>query len=117
MSQKIINLTTPMVIEEIESVLETYSDDPYQKAFAIPDLRQQLIAYVLSHVRNVYTVVEDEETPLKSKFLRRSLEQRLHMEPWIRHGIVHILQENTNWVSHPIPAKVDSGYAPASWFG
>lgn len=106
-----------MVIEEIESVLDTYSDDPYQKAFAIPDLRQQLIAYVLSHVPNIYKVVEDEETPLKSKFLRRPLEQRLHMEPWIRHGIVQILQENTNLVRQHIPAKVDSGYTPTHWFG
>lgn len=54
MSKSIVNLTIPWVVAEIEQVLETYPHHPYQQAFANPDLRQELIAYVLTRIHNVY---------------------------------------------------------------
>ena len=48
MSKTIANLTLPVVVQEIEKVLGTYTDHPYQKAFSMPELRQKLIVYVLS---------------------------------------------------------------------
>ncbi|MEP0803815.1 hypothetical protein NDI37_06480 [Funiculus sociatus GB2-A5] len=48
MSKTIANLTLPVVVQEIEKVLGTYTAHPYQKAFSIPELRQKLIVYVLS---------------------------------------------------------------------
>lgn len=113
-----INLTNQLVVEEIENVLDTYSHHPYQQAFSIPDLRQKLIAYVLSQVHNLYTVIEDgEEVTVDSKILSSSLAQRLHIEALIRQGIIQILQENAAWVSHHIPKPVDAGNAPSQWFG
>lgn len=111
-----INLTNQLVVEEIEDVLDTYSHHPYQQAFSIPDLRQKLITYVLSQVHNLYTVNEDGEL-LDSRLYSSSLAQRLHIEPLIRQGIIHILQENAAWVRHHIPKPVDAGNAPSQWFG
>ncbi len=48
MTRTIVNLLELEVSKEIEAVLSTYSNHPYQQAFAIPDIRQELIAYVLS---------------------------------------------------------------------
>lgn len=112
-----INLTNQLVVEEIDNVLDTYSHHPYQQAFSSPDLRQNLIAYVLSQVHNLYTVVEDREELLDSKFHSSSLAQRLHIEALIRQGIIHIFQGNAEWVSHHIPKSVDAGNAPSHWFG
>jgi hypothetical protein len=116
MSKKIINLTSTVVAEEIENVLDTYPYHPYQQAFAIPDIRQKLAVYVLSRVRNLYTVVEEaQEIPRSSSSLCNSLEQRLYIEPLVRHGIQHILQEDSDWIGHHIP--IEASPAPSRWFG
>lgn len=116
MSKQIINLTSDIVAKEIENVLDTYPHHPYQQAFAIPDLRQKLTAYVLSRTRNFYTVIEDtQETPRNSDSLCNSLEQRLYIEPLIRYGIQSILQENSDWINYHIPTEASP--APSRWFG
>ena len=61
MSATIVNLTVPIVTEEIENVLCRYPHHPYQQAFAIPDLRQKLLVYVLSRVPNQYTVNQNNQ--------------------------------------------------------
>jgi len=118
MTTKIFNITNQIVVREIEDVLDTYPHHPYQKAFAIPNLRQKLIAYILSQVRNIYIAIEEgEELRIGPNFLSRSLEQRPHIESVIRQGIVHILQEDAEWVSRHIPERVEPGTAPSYWFG
>lgn len=115
MSKKIVNLTSTVVAEEIETVLDTYPHHPYQQAFAIPDIRQKLTVYVLSRVRNLYTVVEEAQEISRSPNLCNSLEQRSSIEPLVRHGIQHILQENSDWISHHIHNEASP--APSRWFG
>lgn len=115
MSKQIINLTSNLVTKEIENVLDTYPHHPYQQAFAIPDIRQKLTAYVLSRTRNLYTVVEDTQEMPRSGSLGNSLEQRLYIEPLIRHGIQQILDDNSAWIGHHIPAEASP--APSRWFG
>jgi hypothetical protein len=44
----IVNLTLPAVIEQIEKIVDTYPYHPHQQAFLIPELRQKLIAHVLT---------------------------------------------------------------------
>ena len=56
MPHELINLTLPLVITEIENVLEDYSQSPYQIAFSLPEMRQRLLAHVLTHIRNYYVV-------------------------------------------------------------
>ena len=93
MAKVIVNLTLPVVKEEIDCLLETYPDQSYRRTFANPDLCQELIAYVLSRVPNFYTVVEaEEQASLKRTRLNRSLEQRIKIETVIHQGIQQILQ-------------------------
>lgn len=118
MSNKIVNLTWEVVTQEIEDVLEAYPEYPYQAAFAIPELRQKLVAYVLSRVSNDYTVMDDqEEQPSRSQHAYLSLKERLHIEVLIRAGIHQILREKADWISQHIPKMTNSGFAPSNWFG
>ena len=99
MSQQIINLTLPVVIQEIENIFDGCFYHPYQQAFAIPELRQKLIAYVLNRIRNRYVVIEEQATISDNLC---SQEQRLHIEAVIQSGIHQVFQENADWVSHHI---------------
>ncbi len=109
MSHEIINLTLPITIQEIENVLEDYPEHPYQVAFAIHELRQKLIAHVLSHIPNRYTVEGTQLPPRNRQSLDSSLEQRVRLETLIRGGILHILRENADWVGRHIPQNENSG--------
>lgn len=92
MEKKLLNLTLPVVIEEIEAILETYPKYPYQQAFSLTELRQDLIAYVLSRVPNKYTVVEGTETLEKSILsLPYPSKMLLDIEHYIHLGIRDIL--------------------------
>lgn len=100
----LINLTLPTVMQEIEDVLEEYPENPYHLAFAIHELRQKLIAHVLSHVPNHYTV-EGAEEPTKHLNVRHAshLVERLKMEMIVRAGILNILRENADYLSSNLP--------------
>jgi hypothetical protein len=118
MSITLVNLALPIVTDEIEVTLDTYPEDPYQKAFAIPELREKLIAYVLSTIPSSYTVVEDAQPGIAyPKFPYRSLELRLHIENQIHNGIKYILQSNFDWIIHHIPPEAYPGNVPSDWFG
>ncbi|CDN14702.1 hypothetical protein RintRC_4245 [Richelia intracellularis] len=68
----------------MEDILETYPDHPYQQAFSIPDLRQELIAHVLTKVSSCYVVVEGEEVPsFGLKSLPFSPQERFYLETLI----------------------------------
>ncbi|MBW4639606.1 MAG: hypothetical protein KME05_15515 [Gloeocapsa sp. UFS-A4-WI-NPMV-4B04] len=47
MPHELINLTLPVVVAQIENILEDYPESPYQLAFSLPELRHKLIAHVL----------------------------------------------------------------------
>lgn len=119
MSKTIINLSLPLVVQETESILETYPHHPYQQAFSIPDLRQRLICYVLSRMPGMYTVVDDtEQKSVDAESMCSSLEgQKLRLESLIRQGIQSILNDDSEWVNHHIPAQEDPELAPSHWFG
>ncbi len=118
MFKKLFNLTNQVVVTEVENVLTTYPDHPYQQAFAIPLLRQELVAFVLSQVRNLYTVVEEgEELQTDPELLDLSAKQQPDIDALIPQGITQILQKNGEWVSHHIPEPVDAGNSASHWFG
>jgi|ERR687885_972184 hypothetical protein len=88
MNKQIINLTLPVVIEEIENILATYPTYPYQQAFSAAGLRQDLVAYVLSRVPNQYAVVEETQSSSNPTLLPCYSTQRLlDIEHWIHLGI------------------------------
>ncbi len=106
MSHQIINLTLPLVLREIENVLEDYAEYPYQVAFSVEEFRQKLIAHVLSNIPNRYTVIDDsQESQKETGFLRRPIIERLQMENLIRGGILHILRENADSIGFMITQK------------
>lgn len=92
MPESIVNLTVPIVIEEIEIVLDE-STDSYRRLFLIPDLHQELVAYVLSRVRNRYGVVEKtEDGSDRVKPVTVCSEERLKIHDLAFQGIHSILQ-------------------------
>lgn len=92
MNKQLVNLTLPVVIEEIEHILATYPTYPYQQVFSYSGLRQDLIAYVLSHVPNQYAVVEDTKSSSNPTRLPGYSTQRLlDIEHWIHLGIRDVL--------------------------
>lgn len=114
MDRQLINLTLPVVIEEIENILESYPKYPYQQAFSAPSLRQDLIAYVLSRVPNKYTVVEETQSSSKPAVLPRySSERLLDIEHWIHLGIRHIL-DVYNRTNYSIVKTVSFKATPSS---
>jgi hypothetical protein len=124
MSKTIVNLTLPIVIQEIEDILEKYPHSPYQETFANPNYKQTLVAYILSRVPNCYVTVEEErkeeEVQLvsnKSDSWRCSLTEKLDMEMIIHQGIDKIMTEQAQNVSQSIPEVIDPTCLPSHWFG
>lgn len=115
MSQE-IRLNLQFVIEEVEDILQEYPEYPYQAAFAIPELRQKLITYVLS-LSNNHRVIENARQPLKiTNYLYPSLEQRLPIEVLIRGGILHLLRENADWLAATFIKRKTQEMYPCSDF-
>ncbi|MFH7026602.1 MAG: hypothetical protein ACHBN1_14615 [Heteroscytonema crispum UTEX LB 1556] len=119
MTKTIFNLTLPAVVTAIEDVLEGYPHHPYQQAFSIPDLRQELIAHVLSRVSSYYVVVEEGQQPsaVNVKSLLGVLKEKSCIEALIHEGIEKVFHKREQEVIHQIPEEVDSGLAPSHWFG
>ncbi|MBE9051607.1 hypothetical protein IQ243_14475 [Nostocales cyanobacterium LEGE 11386] len=121
----VVNLTLQSVVGEIESVLDTYPYH-YQQAFALPDLRQELIVFVLNRIPRFYNPVSEEqvhlqdlqsESLLSHKLPRSPLEQQLHLQNLIHQGICSIIQEKSDWISHHLCETVQAGCEPSHWFG
>ncbi|MBU7582185.1 MAG: hypothetical protein KAF91_04625 [Nostoc sp. TH1S01] len=119
MTKTLVNLTITVVVQELESILETYPHHPYQEAFANPDMRQTLIAYILSRIPNQYITVDAADKPefICSESLCRSLERTLHIESIIRQGIEKVLGEQVQDIHRYIPEAVDPSLVASHWFG
>ncbi|BDI18519.1 hypothetical protein ANSO36C_43210 [Nostoc cf. commune SO-36] len=122
----VVNLTQQSLVEEIESVLGTYPFNPYQQAFAIPDLRQELIAFVLNRIPSFSSVISDRQIPLAEaeqgnlayyKLPRKPLEQQLHLQNLIHQGICLIVQEKSDWIGNHLCETVQPACEPSHWFG
>ena len=121
----VVNLTQQSIVGEIESILNTYPSHPYQQAFAIPDLRQELITFVLNRIPSFYSVMSDEQISAEAeqgslayyKLPRKPLEQQLHLQNLIHQGICLIVQEKSDWISHRVCEIVQPACEPSHWFG
>ncbi|OYD93779.1 hypothetical protein CDG76_17525 [Nostoc sp. 'Peltigera membranacea cyanobiont' 210A] len=121
----VVNLTQQSIVGEIESVLNTYPSHPYQQAFAIPDLRQELITFVLNRIPSFYSIMSDEQIPAEAKqgslayykLPRKPLEQQLNLQNLIHQGICLIVQEKSDWISHRVCETVQPACEPSHWFG
>lgn len=119
MSKTLVNLTLPLIRKTIEEVLETYPHHPYQQAFAHPDMRAALIAYVLNQVSSHYVVVDEEkkQQQLYSDLSKPYLEQKVHLENVVHQGIVSVLREYAEQMVQLIPEEVLPPESPSNWFG
>jgi hypothetical protein len=94
MPKSIVNLTMPLVVSEMEQVLEAYPPYPEQQIFADSDLRQELIAYVLTRIPNKHVAVEASgESASAAEAIFHPMEIKLKIEDFIHQGIRHILQK------------------------
>ncbi|MFL9453931.1 MULTISPECIES: hypothetical protein [Nostocales] len=115
----IVNLTLAAIVREIDAVLETYPHHPYQKAFSIPDLRQELTARVLSQISNCYVVVDTPQKPssISLNSLPCSLDEKECIKGLIHREIENICHKNEEELSRQITEELDPSFAPSHWFG
>ncbi|WP_084111921.1 late competence development ComFB family protein [Gloeomargarita lithophora] len=114
MMKTVVNLNEQLIVSEVEAVLDSYPHYPYQQAFAIPDLRQELVAYVLNHLPNagMYVAMEREWSGRRSCTARR-----LEIEKLLHQGIQDILRLRSEWIRQHIPSVMVAGQEPSHWFG
>ncbi len=95
MPYELSNLTLPLIVQEIESVLEAYPEHPYQVAFSLHEFWQKLIAQVLSQVPNQFAIA-GEPAPVRKPTPRHAshLAERLYLDTVVRGSILHVLREN-----------------------
>jgi hypothetical protein len=117
MVKTLVNLTHQALIAEIENALDSYPYHPYRQAFANPDLRQDLIAYVLSRIPCTYSAIDQQNIPLFNyKLPRCYFEQQLQLENLVHQGICCILQDKADWVNCHVP-QPHCSVEPSHWFG
>jgi hypothetical protein len=119
MSRKIVNLVTPVVLDETKNVLNEYPKASCRSAFALPELHHKLIAYVLTRTPGIYAVVEEaEESVFNDKPVYCSVEHRQQIKTLICEGIEHILPESNSL--HQSVSRDEELTSPtnlSSWFG
>lgn len=122
----VVDLTHQSVISQIESALDTYPYHPYQQAFASPDLRQELINFVLNRIPCFDSSISEEQVSspdtervslLNYKLPRNPFEQELHLQSLIHQGICSIIQEKSDLMSSQLQEIVQPVCEPANWFG
>ncbi|MBD3883688.1 hypothetical protein IFO70_18135 [Phormidium tenue FACHB-886] len=115
MPKSIANLTMLVVCAEIEQITDTHYHYPYPYIFAHSDLRQELIAYVLTRVRNVHITVEQEkEADINAETTPCPTEIKLQIEDLIHQGVHYVLQKYGNSLSSCV-LQEDYSYSIASY--
>ncbi len=114
----VVKLTQESVVAEVENILDTYPNYPYQQTFAIPDLRKDLIAYVLDHIPSLRSGINVEKAwAAYYKLPRTPLEQQLHLQSLIHQGIYSIMQEKSDAISEQFCETIQPACEPSHWFG
>ena len=118
MSQTIVNLTLPIVVEKINHVLNHSSPWSERPTLAVPELRQKLTAYVLSRLPVVYVTMESEAAcSMDSPTCCYSQEQQVKIDQLIQQGLAVLLEHQYFWHLYSSPDLVESGNSPSHWFG
>lgn len=92
--------------QEIDQFFEKYPDHPYQNIFAVPYLRQALVAYVTDKIFGASETDTDVEQQLSAAAsFCRSFERQIQLENWIHAGMTYVLQKNSDWVAQMIKCE------------
>jgi hypothetical protein len=117
MSKTIANLAEPLVLEELESVLDSRHYQIYQQVYNCPEIRQKLISRVLKTVPACYAMVESDyvtctvDASLVPGQLRHQLRAALMNN-------IHLIIEERNDEDNTVSSlEMDSADAPSNWFG
>lgn len=116
MSKTIENLTIKVLLGEIEDILDRYHYHVYRPVFAIPEVKQQLMANVLNRVPACYALVE-EGNGYHAGFaiIPHSIRTQLHQV--VIEEIEKLVEDQSEWIIHHIPQESNPAFAPSSWFG
>ena len=118
MPQTIVNLALPVVTEKVDTILLTYPLYPHQQTFAAHDLRQKLVAYVLSRMPGFYVTMDHSAAcSLESPLDCYSSEQHEQIDQLIHQGIGHLLSHPSQPQSWPSSDRMETPLTPSSWFG
>lgn len=94
MSKKVVNLTLPIVEQEIDLLLELYPHKLHQLRLGNSDLRQELIAYILNRIPSVYGTISDRtinsSTNCENLRSLSSLERQRQIEALVFQGISYL---------------------------
>jgi len=121
----VVKLTQQSVIGEINSVLDTYPYQPYQQAFAIPELRQELISFVIHRLPGFHSQIpdnllindDDKFNSFYNKLSGHPLEQQLHLQKLIHQGISSIIRDKSDFISNHLCETVEPNCQTSHWFG
>ncbi|MCU0535667.1 MAG: hypothetical protein MUD14_17390 [Hydrococcus sp. Prado102] len=110
----LVNLKHESIDEEIENVLELYSDEFCQKLLAIPNFKQKLHSYVLNEIELDRVDNSGQQfSRSKVKLPYRSLELRLQLESFINDGIAYILGIDSQTLDRYIPRDYYVVFVPS----
>jgi hypothetical protein len=117
MAEEIFNITHCLVVQEIESALETYPNHPYQQAFAHPEFRNKLIVHVLNQCRNQFVVLDRSDLQAVNALVSEQIDQEeMDLRSLIDQSINVVLNANADWVNRHIPDGMDAGRATSNQF-
>lgn len=90
MSKKIVNLTLSVVEQELDSLLEMYPHKLHQLELT-PDLRKELLVYVLNRIPNVYKTSDDLNLDNPNvKTFSCTLEQKMQIRALFFQGVNYL---------------------------
>lgn len=95
MANKVINLTLTKVLGEFESILATYPAQIHRRISGNPELRSQLVNYVIQHITFPQIVVMNSKvrTSISPHFLYCSTLEQLEIEEIMQQGISYLTKQ------------------------
>lgn len=95
MANKVINLTLTKVLGEFESILATYPAQVHRKISGNPELRTQLVNYVIQHITapQVLVINSRVKSSISPHFLYCSTLEQLEIEEIMQQGLSYLIKE------------------------
>ncbi|WP_038026073.1 hypothetical protein [Synechococcus sp. PCC 7336] len=116
MSYAIVRVLPTVIAREIDSILPTYPPEPYQRVFAISEVKQQLIDYVLKQVLGQASIDRARAGKIESD--RQDLDVQLDRVRLLVHlGLAEVLQDNSSHCQFARIGNYRYSDEPSRWFG
>jgi hypothetical protein len=117
MSETIVNLALPIVSEKVEQMLQ---DMPLssQTAPSTAELKQRLVAYVLSRIPGFYITSEQAVVcSVANPSSCYSSEQHRQIEQLIYQGLRQMSGQRCDWATHNLSSLSAVNNVSSVWFG